>query len=93
MANSFEYELTKEGNALITKYHPSSFCEDTVTVPDSIDGHPVLRIGIKAFRNASISHLYLPDCLLNLHADSFYQFSGGIHIQGNGIHRPGKRRG
>lgn len=93
MANSFEYELTKEGNALITKYHPSSFCEDTVTVPDSIDGHPVLRIGIKAFRNASISHLYLPDCLLNLHADSFYQFSGGIHIPYNVAVSPGFTNG
>lgn len=89
MTNPFEYELTDEGNALITRYHPSSFHEDTVTIPDSIDGHPVLRIGIKAFRNASISHLYLPDCLLNLHADSFYQFSGGIHIPYNVAVSPG----
>ena len=79
----FEYTLTDEGNAYITNYHSSMFIEDTVIVPDSIDGHPVLRINSNAFSYKMISNLYLPDSLLLLSNDSFYHFTGGIHIPYN----------
>jgi len=61
MEQKFEYKLTQEGNAYITRYHPSALQEETITVPDMLDGHPVLRIYPMAFRNTHISQLYLPE--------------------------------
>ncbi len=83
MAYQFEYTLTDEGNAYITRYRSSEWKEDTVVVPDSIDGHPVLRINHNAFSHKMISNLYLPDSLLFLCYDSFGGFLGHIHIPYN----------
>lgn len=89
MEQEFEYKLTQEGNAYITRYRPSAFVKETVTVPDTLDGHPVLRILPNAFRYAYISRLYLPDSLLMLAPDSFYRFSGNAYIPYNVEVHPG----
>lgn len=83
MPYEFEYKLTDTGNAHITKYRSSEFIEDTVIVPDSIDGHPVLRIEGGAFSYKTISDLYLPDSLLCVEYDAFYRFTGEIHVPYN----------
>ena len=64
----WEYALTDDGNASIVAYHGSA----TDIALDQIDGHDVISIGGKVFKNNTALHsITLPDTLTGIYQSAF----------------------
>lgn len=67
-SGDFGYDLDN-GNAVITEYRGAG---GDVTVPESIDGHPVNSIGRQAFRGCeNVRSVTLPDCIETINSEAF----------------------
>ncbi|MBQ4058347.1 MAG: leucine-rich repeat protein [Lachnospiraceae bacterium] len=65
----FEYELDEDGNATITKYIGSVYC---LTIPEELDGYPVVAIGENAFKgNSYLGSVVIPDCIVSVGKNAF----------------------
>lgn len=70
LEHGFYYYITEDGNAEIVGYEPSQIDQYPI-VPFSFEGHDLTRIGDKAFSDAPISEIWLPDTLTEIGADVF----------------------
>lgn len=70
LEHGFYYYITEDGNAEIVGYEPSQIGQYPI-VPFSFEGHDLTRIGDKAFSDAPISEIWLPDTLTEIGADVF----------------------
>lgn len=68
--HGFYYCITEDGNAEIVGYEPSQIGWYPI-VPSSFEGCDLTRIGDKAFSDAPISEIWLPDTLTEIGADAF----------------------
>ena len=64
---AFTYKVTNN-QVMITKYNGT---HETVVIPETIDGMPVVRIAANAFTNSSFTTLYLSRNLTTVDADAF----------------------
>ena len=69
VSGDFVYTLDTEQQAIITKY---TGAETDLTVPETIDGHPVVQIGGFAFANAEITSVKLPETIEKIGIYAFY---------------------
>ncbi len=67
-AVTFRYRL-EDGGAVITGYEGNAAM---LTVPDTLDGHPVISIGERAFEGASVSAIVIPDGVQDIGWFAFY---------------------
>jgi len=67
----FEF-LTEDGAITISKYNGSSL---TVTIPNTINGLPVKRIGDRAFYISRITSITIPNGVVSIGDSAFYQCS------------------
>lgn len=69
-ADGFEYTVdTKKGEVTITGYTGTDI---TLAIPAEIDGYPVVTIGAKAFREANIEILTIPENVRTIGAQAFF---------------------
>lgn len=79
---SFEYEVVN-GKAIITGYNGS---EAYLTIPGTINGYPVVKIGDSAFEgNTTITEVYLPDSVEEIGAKAFKNCTELESIYGPGV--------
>ena len=52
--------------------------DSAVTVPDSIDGYPVVKIGEGAFKDSSVVSITLPDTVREI---DWFAFSGCVYLK------------
>lgn len=64
----FRYRV-ENGNAVITGYEGNAAL---LTIPDKLDGYPVVSIGERAFENANVTAVVLPDGLQDIGWFAFY---------------------
>ena len=65
----FEYKVDSEGNATITKYSGNV---SALTIPDDIDGYPVVAIGANAFSgNGYLQSVVVPDGVTSIGEGAF----------------------
>ena len=58
-SGDFQYALLEDGTAEIRRYTGKT---DNLTIPDTLDGHPVTSIGYRAFYSCeSLKNITLPD--------------------------------
>lgn len=67
-AEDFSYTLTQFGNITINKYLGS---DETVVIPEEINGYPVTDIAANAFRDSTLRHLVLPPTMDRVAPSSF----------------------
>lgn len=78
----FEYEVVN-GKAIITGYNGS---EAYLTIPETINGYPVVKIGDSAFEgNTTITEVYLPDSVEEIGAKAFKNCTELESIYGPGV--------
>lgn len=63
----YEYEVV-DGEAVIIKYRGE---EGDITIPATLDGYPVTKIGSSAFAFIRIGHLYIPDGVTEIAEEAF----------------------
>lgn len=74
-SGDYTYTLDTDGNATITKYTGSTA---DLTIPDTLDGHPVVEIGREAFaKNTALTSVKLPSGLKKL---GYYAFAGCTNL-------------
>lgn len=66
--NVYEYEVESDG-VIIKKY--VAFDTDEVTIPNHIEGYPVVRIGESAFEKCGIKRIFLPDSINSIGKSAF----------------------
>ena len=64
----FRYRV-ENGNAVITGYEGNAAL---LTIPDKLDGYPVVSIGERAFEGANVAAVVLPDGLQDIGWFAFY---------------------
>lgn len=65
----FEYTVDDDGNATITKYSGNV---SALTIPDDVDGYPVVAIGANAFRgNEYLQSVVVPDGVTSIGEEAF----------------------
>ncbi len=67
--NEYNYVLNEKSQATITKYFGT---KKDVTVPSSINGYEVIKIGDFSFANKGITSVTLPDTVKKIGAYAFY---------------------
>ena len=67
-SNNYSYVIYN-GEAYLTKYSGS---ETSVTVPDIIDGYPVVALVGTFYNNSSLTEVYIPDSITWVDYDAFY---------------------
>ena len=67
-AQDFKYQANGDGTCTITRYHGSG---DALTIPDSLDGMLVTRIGGNAFYGCKSKNITLPNSVTNIGARAF----------------------
>ena len=68
-ASDFEYKVREDGGITITKYIGE---DETVVIPQNIDGKEVTLIGERAFAGTSILSVAMPDTILYIASYAFY---------------------
>lgn len=82
VVQTFEYTVI-DGKAVITGYHGE---DKSITVPASIDGYPVVKIGDGAFEgNTTITDVRLPDSVTEIGARAFKNCTALKSIYGPGV--------
>ena len=78
----FEYEIV-DGEAVITGYNGS---ETYLTIPGTINGYPVVKIGDGAFEgNTTITQVYLPNSVTEIGAKAFKNCTALESISGPSV--------
>lgn len=67
-AEDFKYTLTQFGNITINSYLGD---DETVVIPEEIDGYEVTAIAASAFEGCSLRHVVLPSTIDRVAPDSF----------------------
>lgn len=67
--SAFSYSLDSDGNATITKYEGDA---SAVTVPSSIDGHPVTAISGAFSNNATLTSVTISEGISKIDSSAFY---------------------
>lgn len=67
-AGDYSYLLTEEDTAVITMY---TGAETGITIPDTLDGHPVDRISDGAFAGSPITKLTIPESVTGIGIAAF----------------------
>ena len=71
-SDGFLYYLNPKGEAIITNGRkPYLFPDCELSIPERIDGHPVVAIGNAAFRKAVFGSLLLPDSIKEIGSYAF----------------------
>ena len=70
--SNFTYTTDSNGNATITGYTGS---ETVITIPSSIDGHPVTVIGGPAFRMSNVTNVTIPASVTKIENMAFFSSS------------------
>ncbi len=72
-SGDFVYTLDGSGNATIVDNAPTiqALLMDPIVIPETIDGHPVVEIGIYAFQNCGAHAVVFPRSLLRIRVDAF----------------------
>ncbi|MBO7341943.1 MAG: leucine-rich repeat protein [Clostridia bacterium] len=73
---TFRYKLEGE-NAVITGYEGNA---TLLTVPDTLDGHPVTSIGERAFEGTSVSAIVIPDGVQSIGWFAFYNCRDLVNV-------------
>ena len=69
-ADGFEYTVdTKKGEVTITGYTGTDI---TLAIPAEIDGYPVVTIGAKAFREANLEVVNIPENVRDINPQAFF---------------------
>lgn len=68
-ASDFEYKVRESGGITIVKYIGE---DETVVIPQTIDGEAVTLIGERAFAGTSILSVAMPDAVLYIASYAFY---------------------
>lgn len=72
-SGDFKYKLYSNGDAEITKYTGR---DSKLTVPETLAGHKVLRIGVSAFSDCSnLTSITIPDSVTSIGVCAFYHCS------------------
>ncbi|MGN0649721.1 MAG: leucine-rich repeat protein [Oscillospiraceae bacterium] len=73
---TLEYKPYKHG-VMVTAYSFEGFDsdEEIVTVPDSYNGLPVIKINDEAFANSGVKRVFLPQCLEEIGSSAFFSCS------------------
>ena len=72
----FRYR-TENGNAVITGYEGNVAL---LTIPEALDGHPVVAIGERAFEGANVTAVVLPGTLVEIGWFAFYNCHGLLNV-------------
>ena len=72
----FRYRI-EDGRAVITGYEGNVAL---LHIPDTLDGHPVIAIGERAFEGAAITAVVLPEGLHDIGWFAFYNCRGLVNI-------------
>jgi hypothetical protein len=62
-AGGFEYIVTESGATVI---RCAGSCPATLTIPSTLDGHPVTSIGNQAFKTVSLASVTIPDSVTSI---------------------------
>jgi hypothetical protein len=73
IAQDFTY-VTNNGKITITKYLGPG---GVVSVPDTIDGLPVVNIGDRAFQGSSVTNVIIPSGIIDI-GDSTFSYCSGL---------------
>ncbi len=68
-ASHFHYGLDANGVMIIAEYLSS---DETVVIPETIDGHPVKRISVAAFFATDIKTVIFPKTITSISAEAFH---------------------
>ena len=68
----FTYSLNADNEATITGYKGNA---TVVKIPETIDGHTVVAIGKSAFEGENITSVTIPDTVLTINQEAFYNCS------------------
>ena len=69
-ASDFEYEENEDGTITITSYIGT---DPDVVIPSAIQSKSVTKIGVNAFRKNSATSVIMPNTIIEIAADAFYQ--------------------
>ncbi len=73
-SGGYEYALNEDGTAGIARYTGS---DTQLTIPDSLDGHPVTSVGAEAFmNNGLLQGVTVPEGVAAIGMKAFYNCSG-----------------
>ena len=68
---NYVYYLLEDGTAEISFYMGSSEPEESLVIPDSLDGIPVTSIGKDAFMDDSLKEITIPDTVTRIRDKAF----------------------
>ena len=68
-SGDYQYALLEDGTAEIREYTGKA---DSLEIPDTLDGHPVTRIGYNAFSyNTSLASVAIPNSVISIGNSAF----------------------